>query len=116
MVLREMRDSVECEAKIHCIAQQPTTGSNHMSHDIDESTGAPAMAYVGAEPWHGLGEKLPEGQTIEEWVRAARLDWQIQMLPVFVGLHGSVIPMRATKSLGGFYLLPTDCGTLQIFD
>lgn len=23
-----------------------------MSHDIDESTGAPAMAYVGAEPWH----------------------------------------------------------------
>lgn len=67
-----------------------------MSHDIDESTGAPAMAYVGAEPWHGLGEKLPEGQTIEEWVRAARLDWQIQMLPVHYPFEGRarIMPER----------------------
>ena len=38
-----------------------------MSHDIDESTGQPAMAYVGAEPWRGLGETLPAGQSIEVW-------------------------------------------------
>lgn len=59
-----------------------------MSHDLDYSTGTPAMAYVGAVPWHGLGEKLPEGQTIEEWGRAARLDWQIQMLPVHYPFEG----------------------------
>jgi phage/plasmid-like protein (TIGR03299 family) len=53
-----------------------------MSHDIDFSTGQPAMAYVGETPWHGFGEELPANQSIEEWVRAARLDWEIQMSPV----------------------------------
>ncbi len=53
-----------------------------MSHDLDESTGKPAMAYVGDVPWHGLGEKLPAGQSIERWVEAARLNWQIQKLSV----------------------------------
>ena len=53
-----------------------------MSHDLDDSTGKSAMAYVGEEPWHGLGEKLPTGQSIETWVKAARLNWGIQTLPV----------------------------------
>ena len=59
-----------------------------MSHDIDDSTGQPAMAYVGEEPWHGLGEKLPAGQSIEVWKRAARLDWTIQMVPVLYQYEG----------------------------
>ena len=29
-----------------------------MSHDLDVSTGKPAMAYVGEKPWHGLGEEV----------------------------------------------------------
>ena len=53
-----------------------------MSHDIDESTGKPAMAYVGEVPWHGLGQALPPGQDIDVWVKAAGLDWDIEMLPV----------------------------------
>ena len=53
-----------------------------MSHDIDETSGKPAMAYVGETPWHGLGEQLQPGQPIEAWVKAARLDWQIETLPV----------------------------------
>ena len=53
-----------------------------MAHDIDQSTGKPAMAYVGEKPWHGLGEKLPDGQPIETWVKAARLDWELARLPV----------------------------------
>ena len=67
-----------------------------MSHDIDDSTGQPAMAYVGEEPWHGLGEKLPAGQSIDVWKQAARLDWTIQMVPVqyqFEG-RGRVMPER----------------------
>jgi phage/plasmid-like protein (TIGR03299 family) len=67
-----------------------------MSHDIDDSTGQPAMAYVGEEPWHGLGEKLPAGQSIDVWKRAARLDWTIQMVPVQYQYAGRnrVMPQR----------------------
>ena len=53
-----------------------------MSHDIDQSTGEPAIAYVGKKPWHGLGEELPEGQPIEKWLKAARLGWELTRLPV----------------------------------
>ena len=65
-----------------------------MSHDIDETTGKPAMAYVGERPWHGLGEALPPGQNIETWVQAARLDWDIEMLPVNYQMGGRNHVMR----------------------
>jgi phage/plasmid-like protein (TIGR03299 family) len=53
-----------------------------MPHDIDFSTGKPAIAYVGETPWHGLGESLAEGQPIDVWIKAARLDWELKRLPV----------------------------------
>lgn len=53
-----------------------------MPHDIDHSTGVPAIAYVGEKPWHGLGKQLPEGQPIETWLKAAGLDWALKRLPV----------------------------------
>jgi len=53
-----------------------------MSDDIDQSTGEPAIAYVGKTPWHGLGKELPVGQPIEKWLKAARLDWELTRLPV----------------------------------
>jgi phage/plasmid-like protein (TIGR03299 family) len=53
-----------------------------MAHEIDSSTGQPAIAYVGEAPWHGLGEELPEGASIATWLRAARLEWQLKRLPV----------------------------------
>src|SRR5690349_4086657 len=53
-----------------------------MGHDIDETTGRPAIAYVGEKPWHGLGEALPEGQPIELWLDKARLAWELKRLPV----------------------------------
>lgn len=64
-----------------------------MSHDIDFSTGKPAMAYVGEEPWHGLGEKLPEGQPIEVWIEAARLNWDLQRMPVQYLVNGALRTM-----------------------
>lgn len=36
------------------------------------------MAYVGARPWHGLGEPLPPNQPIEVWKRSAGMDWTIE--------------------------------------
>lgn len=40
------------------------------------------MAYVGAEPWHGLGNHLPAKQPIDVWQREAGMDWQIMETPV----------------------------------
>lgn len=40
------------------------------------------MAYVGAEPWHGLGNHLPAKQPLETWQKAAGMDWTIQESPV----------------------------------
>lgn len=53
-----------------------------MADNLDWSTGKPAMAYVGKEPWHGLGERLNLGASIETWIKAARLEWQILCEPV----------------------------------
>ena len=40
------------------------------------------MAYVGAEPWHGLGNRLPAKQPLDVWQREAGMDWQIKESPV----------------------------------
>jgi phage/plasmid-like protein (TIGR03299 family) len=64
-----------------------------LPHEIDLSTGEPAIAYVGEEPWHGLGEKLAEGASIEEWLRAARLRWELKRLPVQYLVEGRVRTM-----------------------
>lgn len=53
-----------------------------MPHEIDTTTGLPAIAYVGDEPWHGLGQKLLPGATIEEWTAAAGLNWDVARAPV----------------------------------
>lgn len=41
-----------------------------------------SMAYVGKTPWHGLGNSLPSGQSIEVWADQAGMNWQIRETPV----------------------------------
>ncbi len=53
-----------------------------MSHMIDETTGKPAIAYIGQTPWHGLGQKLTPGASIEEWTHEAGLDFIVERSPV----------------------------------
>jgi phage/plasmid-like protein (TIGR03299 family) len=64
-----------------------------MAHDLDRSTGTPAMAYVGKAPWHGLGQKLGQEATLEEWVKAAKLDWELQRVPVQYLVDGKLSTM-----------------------
>ncbi|MFS2139929.1 DUF932 domain-containing protein [Duganella sp. Dugasp56] len=40
------------------------------------------MAYVGAIPWHGLGNQLAANESIEIWAKQAGMDWQIREAPV----------------------------------
>jgi phage/plasmid-like protein (TIGR03299 family) len=39
------------------------------------------MAYYGEVPWHKLGTPLPEGVTAEQMIRAAGLDWKVELRP-----------------------------------
>ncbi|VWC90948.1 hypothetical protein BLA18110_03372 [Burkholderia lata] len=57
------------------------------------------MAYVGAEPWHGLGNKLAPKQPLEVWAQAAGMDWRIEEAEVrFVAAGG--------RSLGSIHAFP----------
>lgn len=47
-----------------------------MTHQIEQT------AYVGAAPWHSLGNNLPSKQPIEIWQREAGMNWQIKESPV----------------------------------
>jgi phage/plasmid-like protein (TIGR03299 family) len=49
---------------------------------IDTTTGAAAIAYAGAKPWHGLGQELTPGASIEEWTRQAGLAYTVLESPV----------------------------------
>ena len=53
-----------------------------MSHLIDTTTGRPAIAFVGAEPWHGLGQRLTAGASLETWRQEAGLAYSVERAPV----------------------------------
>lgn len=40
------------------------------------------MAYVGAEPWHGLGNQLSPNQPLEVWAQQAGMNWSIESADV----------------------------------
>ncbi len=43
-----------------------------MAHEIE------SMAYVGATPWHGLGNPLTPHRPIDVWINEAGMNWQIE--------------------------------------
>lgn len=49
-----------------------------MAHEVYKLNGKDSMAYVGNEPWHGLGQKLTQGASIETWVEEAQMRWLIE--------------------------------------
>ena len=44
-----------------------------------------SMMYVGKEPWHGLGKRIPEGKklTVYEAIIASGLDWEVELRHLF---------------------------------
>jgi phage/plasmid-like protein (TIGR03299 family) len=48
------------------------------------------MAYVDAEPWHGLGNKLSPKQPIEVWQREAGMNWTIEETDVLYSVSGGI--------------------------
>ncbi|MCW0022762.1 DUF932 domain-containing protein [Burkholderia pseudomallei] len=57
------------------------------------------MAYAGAEPWHGLGNKLAPHQPIELWAERAGMNWRIEEAEVRFVAAGN-------RSLGSIHAFP----------
>ncbi|VBE31134.1 phage/plasmid-like protein [Burkholderia pseudomallei] len=57
-----------------------------------------SMAYVGQEPWHGLGNKLAPKQPLETWAKAAGMDWSIE--------EAEVRFVAGNKNLGSIHAFP----------
>ena len=47
-----------------------------MSHEIEMIAGQAQMAYVGELPWHGLGTKVDQELTPDQFQKVAGLDWE----------------------------------------
>ena len=47
-------------------------------HAIDMSNGRANIAYIGKKPWHGLGDELDSGATIEQWKKSSGLDFAVK--------------------------------------
>jgi phage/plasmid-like protein (TIGR03299 family) len=55
-----------------------------MAHEIETNalTGLAEIAYTGEKPWHGLGQELQQDATIEDWIVAAGMAWEVIGSPV----------------------------------
>ena len=53
-----------------------------MAHELHSVAGKTSMAYVGAKPWHGLGQELTAGASIETWIKEAGMNYEVLHNPV----------------------------------
>ncbi|MGN6083570.1 DUF932 domain-containing protein [Trinickia sp.] len=58
------------------------------------------MAYVGQQPWHGLGNQLSPKQPIEVWAKQAGMDWAIESADV------RFVSGNAGTNLGSIHAFP----------
>ena len=66
-----------------------------MTHELVKKNGVAEMAYTGQACWHGLGTKLQQGASIDQWREAAGMNWTICRSKVryVTDLHGTTITM-----------------------
>jgi phage/plasmid-like protein (TIGR03299 family) len=78
-----------------------------MAHEIDQTTGKDAIAYVGETPWHGLGQKLLPGMGMDTWLKEAGLAYEVLRSPVcYTSNNGN--DMRSFESRNVLYRSDTE--------
>ena len=49
-----------------------------MSHNVE------TMAYTNEAPWHGLGLKVDNAQSVDQMMKAAKINWKVNKEPLFL--------------------------------
>ena len=64
-----------------------------MAHELEMlNANTASMAYVGQMPWHGLGTKVNPNVSIEEMLKAASLDWGVELRTLYMqGANGEMV-------------------------
>jgi len=69
-----------------------------MSHEIANVNGQWSFAHVGERGWHGLGQKVRDNASLEEWAEKAGLLYKIEQRPLYYrpscDNHGQKLPAR----------------------
>lgn len=78
-----------------------------MGHNLNTNNGKTSMMYVGETPWHKLGTKLDKPATAAEAIRAAGLDFSVQLMSlktehagIPVERHFATVRMDTFQALG----------------
>ena len=67
-------------------------------HEIDFTKNSPAVAYTGETPWHGYGKVMLPDQTLDDWIIAAGLSYNVLERPVgWVSPYVEAVPPEACK-------------------
>ncbi len=64
-----------------------------MPHEIDTTTGRPAIFVVGTPPWHGLGQVIEKATTSQQAIELAGLDWQVDQWPLVTSNLADIKPV-----------------------
>ena len=68
-----------------------------------------SMAYTGKTPWHGLGNQLTPGASIDTWIREAGLDWELRWAHTqFTPAHDAARPGELLRFEGQRVLYRSD--------
>lgn len=84
-----------------------------MAHNIDETTGQAAIAFMGdrKDIWHRMGQQAEPGWSIAQWAAAAKLDWSAEKCPAYADISDSAV-QRASDGYkrvdGGRFLVRSD--------
>lgn len=70
-----------------------------MSHELDMSNNRVNFAYVGADAWHGLGNRLTPGSSIETWTQEAGLGFTVLKAPVQYVIPGHAPQLMNDRSV-----------------
>lgn len=63
-----------------------------MAHELDFSNSQANFAHKGEKAWHGLGQQLEAGQSIEVWAKAAGLSHTVERSTVQYQANGLLLP------------------------